>query len=97
MTTERANVCIMVGHDDDVVLDPQLSGARPRGARSKWEGRQSDVAIAESMLAQFPQLRASYARTIEELLATDAPVVLVLSSDAGLVRPVRQVLCALQG
>lgn len=79
MTTERANVCIMVGHDDDVVLDPQLSGARPRGARSKWEGRQSDVAIAESMLAQFPQLRASYARTIEELLATDAPVVLVLS------------------
>ena len=77
--TARPNVCIMIGHDDDVVLDPQLSGSRPRGARSKWEGRQSDVAIAESMLAQFPHLRASYARTIEELLATDARVVLVLS------------------
>ena len=66
------HVCIMVGHDDDVVLDPRLYASRPRTAKSKWEGKQSDVAIAESMLAQFPQLHATYARTNEELLATDA-------------------------
>ena len=76
---DYTHVCIMVGHDDDVVLDPRLFASRPRNAKSKWEGQQSDMAIAESMLAQFPQLRATYARTNEDLLATDAKVVLVLS------------------
>ena len=36
----------------------------------------SDMAIAQSMLAQFPQLRATFARTNEDLLATDAKVML---------------------
>ena len=73
---DYTHVCIMVGHDDDVVLDPRLFASRPRNAKSKWEGQQSDMAIAESMLAQFPQLRATYARTNEDLLATDAKAVL---------------------
>ena len=71
---QQQHVCIMVGHDDDVVLDPKLYASRPRTAKSSWEGKQSDVAIAESMIAQFPQLRATYARTNEDLLATDAKV-----------------------
>lgn len=69
---DRTDVCIMVGHDDDVVLDPRLFASRPRNSKSRWEGKQSDMAIAESMLAQFPHLRANFARTNEELLATNA-------------------------
>ena len=73
-TDASTDVCIMIGHDDDVVLDPRLHASRPRNATSRWEGKQSDMAIAESMLAQFPQLKATFARTNEELLATDAKV-----------------------
>ena len=79
---DYTHVCIMVGHDDDVVLDPRLFASRPRNAKSRWEGQQSDMAIAESMLAQFPQLRATYARTNEDLLATDAKVVLCADTNA---------------
>lgn len=74
VSIDYAHVCIMVGHDDDIVLDPRLFASRPRNSKSRWEGKQSDMAIAESMLAQFPHLRVTYARTNEELLATDAPV-----------------------
>ena len=75
-SVDYTHVCIMVGHDDDVVLDPRLFASRPRNAKSRWEGQQSDMAIAQSMLAQFPQLRATFARTNEDLLATDAKVML---------------------
>ena len=75
-SSDYTHVCIMVGHDDDVVLDPRLFASRPRNAKSRWEGQQSDMAIAQSMLAQFPQLRATFARTNEDLLATDAKVML---------------------
>ena len=80
-SVDYTHVCIMVGHDDDVVLDPRLFASRPRNAKSRWEGQQSDMAIAQSMLAQFPQLRATFARTNEDLLATDAKVILCADTE----------------
>ena len=70
----------MIGHDDDQVLDPSV---RPPGCKrarvSQWTGKQSDVAIAEAVLSKFPRLRGGFARTVEDLLATEARVVVVLS------------------
>ena len=74
------DVLFMIGHDDDQVLDPSV---RPPGCKrarvSQWTGKQSDVAIAEAVLSKFPRLRGGFARTVEDLLATEARVVVVLS------------------
>ena len=73
----------MVGHDDDAM--PSLAGRGSRAGRgseasraSRWAGLQSDVAIV-SAIAFFPELATSIVTTTEQLLATDASVVVVLS------------------
>jgi len=86
MACISGSVAILVGHDDDVVLDARLekSGAlnRPRGAAprtSRWAGMQSDLAIAAAIAADFPHLRTTLLHSVDELLATEAEVVIVLS------------------
>ena len=65
------DVAFMVGHDDDVVLDPSV----PRGAKratSRFEGMQSDAAIVAAVTANFAHLRVETVTTVEGLLATEA-------------------------
>ena len=75
------DVAFMVGHDDDVVLDPTTDRRRSsRSARtSRFTGLQSDLAIVECIQQSFPHLSISTLRTVEELLATEAKVVVVIS------------------
>ena len=72
----------MVGHDDDVVLDPHVTQQLGRAAASRssrWAGMQSDLAIVDAVTNGFPQLQVEVLQTVEELRATAAEVVVVLS------------------
>jgi hypothetical protein len=74
-------VSFMVGHDDDTVLDPSVP-RQGRGAdlrTSSWAGMQSDMAIVNAVQTRFPQLDVSTFTTVEELIATDADVVVIIS------------------
>ena len=83
MSDMLGTVAFMVGHDDDVVLDPRVApvGSRGRGAArsSRWAGLQSDLAIVAGVREAFPRLEVSTVRTVEELRATEAEVVVVVS------------------
>lgn len=73
-------VAVLVGHDDDVVLGPTGDAAADRRERSsRWAGLQSDRAIVASMRAACPSLDVRTIDTVEELRATDADVVVVVS------------------
>ena len=67
----RSRVLFMVGHDDDVVLDPNVP-CPVRGRKSRWAGLQSDMAIVDAVSTNFPQFDVEVATTIEELLSTSA-------------------------
>ena len=81
----KPSVAFMVGHDDDAM--PESSAGRgsragrgsEAGRASRWAGLQSDVAIVSAIRAFFPELATSIVTTTEQLLATDASVVVVLS------------------
>ena len=70
-SVDYTHVCIMVGHDDDVVLDPRAP-APYRNRESRWAGLQSDIAIVEAIKGRFPRLSIDIAYTIEELLSKAA-------------------------
>ena len=75
-------VAFMTGHDDDVVLDPRVASELGRAAgrrSSRWRGMQSDLAIVDAVRTGFPQLQVETLQTVEELLATDADVVVIIS------------------
>lgn len=79
---DTMDVAFLVGHDDDVVLDPRVAqqlGRAATGRASKWEGMQSDLAIVDAVKQRFPQLDVSLLHTVDELRATEAEVVVVLS------------------
>lgn len=73
---ESNHVAFMVGHDDDVVLDPQTALKRPGRHRrsSKYAGLQSDRAIVQCIRQRFPQLKSSTVCSVEELILTKAKV-----------------------
>lgn len=75
------DVAFMIGHDDDVVLDPKVGGGRRRADTrcSRWKGLQSDAAIVSAICASYPALTTTTISTVEELIATDAPMVVILS------------------
>lgn len=75
-------VAFMTGHDDDVVLDPRVASELGRAAEkrsSRWRGMQSDLAIVDAVRTGFPQLQVETLQTVEELLATEADVVVIIS------------------
>lgn len=61
----------MVGHDDDIVLDPRVP-APYRNRESRWAGLQSDIAIVEAIKDRFPKLSIDIAYTLEEILSKTA-------------------------
>ncbi|KAL1495890.1 hypothetical protein AB1Y20_014534 [Prymnesium parvum] len=76
-----ARVAFMVGHDDDEVLDPkvtQRSRALPERT-SAFTGLQSDLAIVECISQNYPQFNVCTLFTVEDLLTTDAKVVIIIS------------------
>ena len=75
-------VAFMTGHDDDVVLDPRVASELGRASASrtsKWKGMQSDLAIVEVVRTSYPQLQVETVQTVEQLLATKAEVVVIIS------------------
>ena len=57
----------MIGHDDDIVLDPSVPvQGRGRTARqSRWSGMQSDAALVDAVASNHPDL------TVETLTTVD--------------------------
>ena len=79
MTPPPLRVAFMTGHDDDVVLDPSIQRLSRATRDSRWRGMQSDAAIVDAVATSFPHLTISTVTTVEELLATDAEVVVIIS------------------
>lgn len=77
-----ATVAFMIGHDDDIVLNPSVGNPRRRDApprSSKWAGLQSDVAIVSAVQKFYPSLVIITLATVEELRATNASMVVIIS------------------
>ncbi len=74
-------VAFLVGADDDVVLDARNASARRAAPppTSRYEGAQADAAIAAAVASRHPGLRIATIKTLDELRATRARVVVVLS------------------
>jgi len=78
--THRSSLTRARSLQDDVVLGPTGDSAADRRERSsRWAGMQSDRAIVAAMRAAYPSLNVSVIDTVEQLRATDAEVVLVVS------------------
>ena len=71
----------MIGHDDDIVLDPSVPvQGRGRTARqSRWRGMQSDAALVDAVASNHPDLTVETLTTVDGLLATDAQIVVIIS------------------
>ena len=78
MAVPSLDVAFMIGHDDDIVLDQRV-GRRGRQCSSRWAGLQSDTAIVHAIQTFFPTLRTATLSTVEELRATEAAMIVVLS------------------
>ena len=81
-TMTAATVAFMIGHDDDIVLNPSVGNPRRRDApprSSKWAGLQSDVAIVSAVQKFYPSLVIITLATVEELRATNASMVVIIS------------------
>ena len=79
---QLGKVAFLVGHDDDIVLDPKVVQQLGRAAcarTSRWEGMQSDLAIVEAVRADFSQLMVETVSTVDELRATNADVLVIIS------------------
>ena len=64
------------------MLDPRTPRAATKNQperTSRWAGMQSDMAIVAAMAESFPQLRVSTVRTLDELLASNADAVVIVS------------------
>ncbi len=78
MNTAPQRVVFMIGHDDDVVLDPSVA-TRRRGCTSRFSGMQSDAAIVRAVEEACPHLTIETTTTVEGLLETEAEVVVIIS------------------
>ncbi|KOO21928.1 hypothetical protein Ctob_001850 [Chrysochromulina tobinii] len=79
---KAADVAFMIGHDDDIVLNPSVGNPRRRDApprSSNWAGMQSDVAIVSAVQKFYPSLVIITLATVEELRATNASMVVIIS------------------